>query len=143
MKERTFSPFRKELAEIISRFSLPSDSLQIVESIQEYCIALGQPDLERSARRIAKCLISDAGSPVFLLWDHADASDGMMPLIMRNFPEEDVRLLGQPELFAKHQLLHEIAHFSRRDLHASMHHGQIERDCDQWAFDQLKSLTNR
>ncbi|HVT72131.1 MAG TPA: hypothetical protein VHD61_03275 [Lacunisphaera sp.] len=67
----------------------------------------------------------------------------MMPLIMRNFPEEDVRLLGQPELFAKHQLLHEIAHFSRRDLHASMHHGQIERDCDQWAFDQLKSLTNR
>jgi hypothetical protein len=46
-------------------------------------------------------------------------------------------LLEDPLTFSRHLLPHEIAHIKRRDLHKTMKHDQIERDCDQWAFDQL------
>ena len=143
MKQRTFSPHRAKLEQIISHLNLPRESLVIVDSIRDYCAKIGHPHLESSDTRIAKCLTSSEGAPTFLLWDHADASDAMMALIVRKFSEEDIRLLNDPASFAAHQLLHEVAHFLRRDIHKKMHLGDIEQDCDRWAFEQLKSLTSR
>ena len=143
MKQPAFSPHRVQLEQVIAHFNLPRSSLEIVDSIREYCAEIGAPHLESSDTRIAKCITSNACVPTFLLWDHADASDAMMPMIIRGFPDQEIRLLNDPAAFAMHQLLHEIAHFQRSDIHENLDHGDVERDCDQWAFEQLKSLPSQ
>ena len=51
---------------------------------------------------------------------------------------EKISQLDDPLIFVHHLLLHEIAHIKRREIHASMIDGDIERDCDEWAFLNLE-----
>jgi hypothetical protein len=134
-----FSPFRTQLEALVAEFGLPIDTLVILgnQSIREYCSQIGCPELETSNTRAAKCIKSVSG-PMFLLWDHTDPVDAMVPICGRGFPREDIEKLDDPAVFAMHLLLHEIAHYLRLDLHQDLPTGEIERDCDAWAFEQLK-----
>lgn len=48
-------------------------------------------------------------------------------------------LLNDALTFLRHLLLHEIAHIKRRDMHSTLSDDEIERDCDEWAFQNLNN----
>lgn len=132
------STFRSDLEAVLEAQGLRRDSLRIVPSVLEYCVELGVSPLDRSKDPIGRCLTSPDAPPLFLIRDEITESahsDALVPLVVRKFPAADVARLNDPLTFLKQLLLHEVAHFVRKDLHAGA--CDVERDCDIWAFSKL------
>jgi hypothetical protein len=136
----TTSDYLNFLRADLLREGLSEDQLKIVDSILDFCRSIGHPEWESSHDRIAKCLYLTS-PPIILLRRNIDLRlhvEGLLPLIAREFPTADIALLNDPLIFTRHLLHHEIAHIVRRDLHLNMTTGDVERDCDEWAFERIK-----
>jgi hypothetical protein len=134
------SQFKSELEREAARFGLAPDTIRIVRSVKEYCASLGKSELEDSDSRAAICVWDARLKPLIVMRDQTtplQQSNALVPLLVRGFPGEQIRRLNDPLTFARHLLLHEIAHFLRRQIHAKLNFDAIERDCDSWAFAQL------
>ena len=132
------STFRSELEALVESHGLSRDSLRLVPSIYQYCIALGVTPLDPKKDPIGRCLTSPDAPPLFLLREvisDSAHSDALVPLVVRKFPKEDIARLNDPLTFLRQLLLHEIAHYVRKDLHRG--DCDIEHDCDAWAFSNL------
>jgi hypothetical protein len=130
--------FRSDLEAVLEAQGLPRDSLRVVPSVLEYCMELGVSPLDRSKDPIGRCLTSPDAPPLFLIRDEitdSAHSDALVPLVVRKFPSEDIARLNDPLTFLKQLLLHEVAHFVRKDFHVGA--CDVERDCDTWAFSKL------
>ena len=130
--------FRPRLDRIMTDLGLDPNCLKVVECIKVYCAEIGHSEYESSENRLAKCIHSNP--PLILLRNEITGNlhvDGIRPMALREFDNDLLSALDDPFVFSAQLLVHEIAHFIRRDLHLNMVTGDIELDCDRWAFDYL------
>jgi hypothetical protein len=144
MSSIVVSHYRASLIRLLNKFGLSEENLAIVPNIRTYCASLGHPELELNEQRVAKCLHADGNVPIFLLREKITddlRTICMVPLFARNFPNEDIDKLADPKALVHHLLLHEIRHHYAKEEHKGLTLNEVERDCDNWAFEQLGDLS--
>ena len=121
-----------EILELVRRSGLQAD-VKVVLSIQDWCKENGVE--EDSPFRTGKTLKNlTTGRHLILLPDVITdemASSVRFAMEFRGFAGA-VEQLAEPITFLRHLVLHEIAH--------GLDDKRSERDCDRWAFKQLKAL---
>ena len=120
------------LAEILARYGVPRDWLEITSDIAAWCEQRGLP--ESNPFRAAKCFMNDSRCQILLrelqTTDMVNSAISYMELI--GFTNEFARLKSDGAYLA-HLLLHEIACFVLQTTE------QAPRDA--WAFAELSSFT--
>ena len=121
-----------DIRSIIAWSGLESD-VEIVPSIQAWCAQREVP--EESPFRTGRIVRNAATGRYVILLPERITSDMVSSVVtameLRGF-EREVAVLSDPNTFARHLVLHEIAH--------GLDHTRTEQECDEWAFQQLRQL---
>ena len=102
----------------------------VVPSIQEWCIANGQE--EQNPFRTGRIFQNPETKDYLVVLVEEitpDMQNSVISAMQMHGFDDEVEQLSDPLLFLDHLFLHELAHALNQDA--------TERECDEWAFNQL------
>ena len=124
---------RRDLNRLLAAHNLDASLLCIVPSVHQATLSEG---LRSDRERVARTIWDEVGGKriprkIMLRETVSQGDVDGSSVVMHLRYEVYLRLRERPELFAKHTVLHEIAHLLGID---------DEADADRWAFEQLANL---
>jgi hypothetical protein len=121
-----------ELEALARRFD-PEIEVQAVSSIQGWCKGIG---LREDNPFLCGKTVQDKTSGRHLVLLAEEITSEMQASVIAGMEflgklaPSDIEMLRDPNTFARHLLLHEVAHATG--------HSRTEEECDRWAFQQLR-----